>query len=1065
MFSRFFIERPIFSSVMAIIIVLAGLMAALSLPVQQFPTVTPPNVQVSAVYPGASAETVAKTVAAPLEQAINGVDNMLYMTSTASDAGTMTINVAFQIGTDPDQATINVNNRVQGALSKLPQSVRQQGVTVQAQSSSILLVGVMYSPNGKYDKVFLSNYALINVLDALKRIDGVGSAELFGSQDYSMRIWLNPQKLASYGLTPADVAEAISAQNAQFAAGKFGAMPAPEGNEPAFTLKATTTGRFSTPEQFANIILRTGEDGGILRLGEVSRIELGAQSYGIDGIYNGQSAVPFGVYLSPGANALQVAEAVKQTMDRLSKSFPEGVAYAIPFDTTLFVQASLEAVIHTFIEALILVVLLMFLFLQNFRATIIPLLAVPISVIGTFTGLWLLGFSINLLTLFGLILAIGMVVDDAIIVIENVERIMTEEGKSPREATIQAMREVGGPIVAVVLVLAAVFVPVGFLGGLSGQLYRQFAITIAVAVAVSGWTALTLTPALCAAFLKPAKEPAWPFRKFNAAFKKLTDTYVWLTDLLLRRVIIGLVLFGIMIAATWQVSTLVPSTLMPKEDKGVVFTVMSLPPASALARTNEVRDSFTRRALEKFPAIENITAFSGFDFLSGAPSTSSAVAFISLKPWHERDTSSFDVVKGLIGLGMTIPQARILAFNPPPIMGLSTTGGFTGYIQSVGGDDYETIYKKVQKVVAAANKRPELQRVRTTLAVNVPRYFIDVNRVKALQLGVSLTELFATMQATFGSLYVNDFTMLGRNFQVQLQSQYAFRGKPEDLRNVYVRSHTTGDMIPISSLVDTRRETGASVVQRFNVFPAAKIMGTPAPGYSSGEAIKAMEEVVNNVLGNDYELAWTGSAYFEQRAGALALLAIGFGMLMVLLVLAALYERITLPLSVISAVPFALFGGFLAVWLRGIEQSIYFQVGVLVLIGLAAKNSILIVEYAVLEREAGKSYREAAVNAVRLRFRPIIMTSLAFILGVMPLALATGASAASRQAIGTVVIGGMLAATFLATLFVPLFYEIIEKASDWITGRNRKREDDAGDDEPPALETDAGDTSEENYHG
>jgi len=1060
MFSRFFIDRPIFSVVIAIVIVLGGIMAALGLPVQQFPDVTPPTVRVSAVYPGASAEDVAEAVAAPLEQAINGVDNMLYMTSTTSDAGTLSINVAFEIGTDPDQAAINVNNRVQGAISKLPASVRRQGVTVEARSSSILLVGVMYAPSGRYDKIFISNYALVNVLDSLKRIEGVGSAQLFGSQDYSMRIWLNPQKLASYGLTTADVAAAIEAQNAQFAAGNFGAEPSP-GTQPTFTYKATTTGRFSTPEQFADITLRSDADDGILRLGEVARIEIGAQSYSIDGTYNGQAAVPFAVYLSPGANALQVAQGVKSTMARLSDGFPDGLTYAIPFDTTVFVQTSIESVIHTLIEAMVLVVLLVFLFLQNFRATIIPLLAIPVSVIGTFLGLWLLGFSINLLTLFGLILAIGIVVDDAIIVIENVERIMTEEGKAPRVATIQAMREVGGPVVAVVLVLTAVFVPVGFLGGLSGQLYSQFALTIAVAVAISGLTALTLTPALCAAFLQPSKEPAWPFRKFNAGFAKLTRGYVRVTDILLRRIVLGLALFGILVAATWGLSTQVASTLVPEEDKGVAFATIALPPASALEQTNEIRDAFTQRALASMPAIDNITAFSGFDFLAGALQTNSAVAFISLKPWGKRDTSSFAVVRKLLGLGSTISQAQILAFNPPPIMGLSTTGGFTGFIQSLRGVDYDVLHQHVQEVLAAANQRPALQQVRTTLVTDVPRYFIDVNRDKALELGVSLPELFATLQATFGSFYVNDFTLLGRNFQVQLQSQYRFRAKPEDLRHVYVRSHSTGDMIPVSSLVDSERRTGASVVQRFNVFPAAKIMGVPAPGFSSGEAIAAMEDVVANVLGQDYNLAWTGTAYFEKRAGAKAMLAIGFGMVMVLLVLAALYERITLPLSVLSAVPFALFGGFLAVWLRGIEQSIYFQVGVLVLIGLAAKNAILIVEFAVLEREQGKSHREAALNAVRLRFRPIIMTSLAFILGVTPLALASGASAASQHAIGTVVIGGMLAATFLATLFVPLFYEIIEKASDRVTGRDRRS--DAG--KASASGGPSSDTGEDHYHG
>ncbi len=1058
MFSKFFIDRPIFAAVMSIVIVLAGVMSFRALPVQQYPTIVPPEVVVNAVYPGASAQDVAEAVAAPLEQSINGIDNMLYMTSTASDAGTLNISVSFEIGTDPDQATIDVNNRVQAVLSQVPASVRQQGVEVQKRSSSILQVGALFSPDQRYDKVFISNYALVNVLDAIKRVPGVGDARLFGAQDYAMRIWLNPQKLARYELTPADVAAAIESQNAQFAAGSFGSMPTE--NPPAFTYKATTSGRFSTPEAFENIILRTGEGGAVLRLRQVARVELGAQGYGIDGTYNGQSAVPFGVYLQPGANALETAQAIEDTMASLAETFPPGLAYEIPYDTTVFVQESLSAVYHTFIEALVLVVLVVFLFLQNVRATLIPLLAIPISIIGTFAGMIVLGFSINLLTLFGLILAIGIVVDDAIIVIENVERIMTEEGKSPREASLKAMEEVSGPVVAVVLVLAAVFVPVGFLGGLSGELYRQFAITIAVSVAVSGLVALTLTPALCAAFLKPAGRPAWPFRKFNAGFEKLTNGYMKAVGLLLRRVVLGLVLFGVFCLMAWVLSTRVPSTLLPEEDQGSIFAAVTLPPASSLARTNEARDAFTSRALERFPAVTDMTAFSGYDFLAGARQTNAAVAFISLANWSERPDegeSSFALVDRLIGLGQGIPQAQIMAFNPPPIQGLSQTGGFTGYIQSTRGADYDELFQRVQQVVAAANQRPELSRVRTTMSQDVPRYFIDVDREKALTLGVPLDQLFATMQATFGSLYVNDFTLLGRNFQVQLQSEFEYRAKPEDLRHVFVRSQTTGDMIPISSLVTSERRTGASIVQRFNVFPAAKMMGVPAPGYSSGEAVAAMDAVVAETLGEGYQMSWVGTAYQQQQAGATALLAIGFGLVMVFLVLAAQYERWTLPFSVVAAVPFALFGAFLAIWMRDIQQSMYFQVGMLVLIGLSAKNAILIVEFAVISRKQGKSYRDAALEAARLRFRPIIMTSLAFILGVLPLALATGASANSRQAIGTAVIGGMLAATFLATLFIPMFYEVIEKLSDRITGRHRKESKPKADEDEGAGET--------NYHG
>ncbi len=1061
MFSRFFIERPIFATVMSIVIVLAGLMAMRTLPIAQFPSVVPPEVVVNATYPGASAQDVAEAVAAPLEQAINGTPNMLYMTSTTSDSGTLSISVTFAIGTDPDQASIDVNNRVQSALSQVPQSVRQQGVTAQKRSSSILQVVALYSPDQTYDKIFISNYALVNIMTAIKRIDGVGDARLFGAQDYAMRIWMDPQKLAEYDLTPSDVAAAVGEQNSQFAAGSFGAMPTTQGKEPAYTYTATTAGRFSDPEQFEDIILRAGDDGSILRLSDVARVELGAQGYGIDATYNGQSAVPFGIFLSPGANALQVATAVEQEMALLSERFPPGLEYEVPYDTTIFVNASIESVMLTFVEALILVVLVVYLFLQNLRATLIPLLAIPISVIGTFAGMYLLGFSINLLTLFGLILAIGIVVDDAIIVIENVERIMTEEGKSPREAAIKAMREVSGPVVAVVLVLAAVFVPVGFLGGLSGQMYSQFAITIAVSVAISGLVALTLTPALCAAFLKPStKRPAWPFRKFNQGFEKLTGVYMKAVSLLLRRIVLGLVLFGVFGLLAWMLSTQVPSTLVPQEDQGSIFASITLPPASSLTRTNEARDDFTALARERFPAISDITAISGYDLIAGARQTNAGIAFMTLKPWGGRtaaDQSSFALVDQIMALGREVPQARIQVFNPPPIQGLSATGGFEGFIQNTTGADYGTIEEDVAEVVAAASERPELAGVRTTLTTGVPRYSVDADREQARALGVSIAGLFSTMQATFGTLYVNDFTYLGRNFQVRLQSQYEFRGKPEDLRHVFVRSDTTGDMIPLSSLVSTERVQGASIVQRFNVFPAAKILGSPAPGYSSGQAIDAMQAVVAETLGEGYQLSWTGTAYQEQAAGGTAVVAIGFGLIMVFLILAAQYERWTLPLTVVAAVPFALFGAFLAVWLRGVEQSIYIQVGLLVLIGLAAKNAILIVEFAVISRNDGKSYRDAAMEAARLRFRPIIMTSLAFILGVVPLAIATGASAASRQAIGTAVIGGMLAATFLATIFVPMFYEVIEQLSDRITGRNRDNRD------PKTDEDDR--NSEAGYHG
>ncbi|MES1939537.1 hydrophobe/amphiphile efflux-1 (HAE1) family protein [Salinisphaera sp. T5B8] len=1047
MISRFFIERPVFATVLSIVITLAGLMAMRGLPIAQYPDVVPPEVVVQATYPGASAEDIAETVAAPLEQEINGVQDMLYMTSTASDAGTLQISVSFAIGTDPDQNTINVNNRVQAALSQLPQTVRNTGVQVDKRSSNILTVLTLFSPDQTFDTTYISNYALVNVIDALKRVEGVGDARLFGSQDYSMRIWLNPSKMARYQLTPADVQAALQEQNSQFAAGSFGAMP--NDNEIAFTYTASTEGRFSNAEQFKNIILRTEDNGQVLRLGDVSRVELGAQSYSTSGSFSGNPAVPFAVYLAPGANSLATVERIRARMKELGKDLPNGMEYEIPFDTTKFVDASITDVERTFIEAIILVVLVVFLFLQNVRATLIPLLAIPVSVIGTFAGMYALGFSINLLTLFGLILAIGIVVDDAIIVIENVERIMEEEGKSPKDAAIKAMEEVSGPVIAVVLVLAAVFVPVGFLGGLSGQMYRQFAITIAVSVAFSGLVALTLTPALCAVFLKPRKKtPNWFFRKFNQMFKKATGAYLWGVDLLLRRAILGLVLFVGVLVATWFMSTQVPGGLLPQEDQGYIFTTYTLPPAASLQRTEEVRDEVISKSLKAMPAVEDIVGVAGYDFLAGAQRTYAGIAFLTLKDWDERGgqgQDSFSLVGQTFGLGAQIPDAQIIAFNPPPIIGLSTTGGFEGYLQSKSGDSFNEIREAAGKVVAEANKRPELSQVRTTLTTNVPRYRLDVDREKAKTLGVPINDLFATLQATFGSLYVNQFTYLGRNWQVNIQSDAPYREKPEDLAKVFVRSDTTGDMIPVSSLVSHERRLAADVVERFNIFPAAKIMGSPAPGYSSGQANAAIQQVVADVLGgNNYQLSFTGTAYQEETAAGSGGIAVLFGMIMVFLILAAQYEKWTLPLAVITAVPFAALGAFVAVWFRGIDNNLYFSVGLLVLIGLAAKNAILIVEFAVMSREEGKSPAAAAFEAAKLRFRPIVMTSLAFILGCVPLALATGASANSRNAIGTAVVGGMLAATFFAILFVPLFYDLVERGSARAGRLLNKRKDDEG---------------------
>lgn len=1037
MISKFFIDRPVFAAVISIVIILAGLAAMRALPIAQYPQILPPQVSVSASYPGASAQVIAETVAAPLEQQINGVEGMIYQLSNSASSGSMSLSVYFEVGRDPDQATIDVNNRVQAALAKLPEEVRRQGVKVEKKSSDILQVVTLFSPDNSKDPVFISNYALINVIDELKRLPGVGDVSQFGSKNYSMRIWLRPDKLAQYDLTPTDVVNAIREQNSQFAAGSFGQQPLQTPQD--FTYTVTTQGRFKDPKEFESVILRSDATGASLLLGDVARIELGAQDYSLVTSLNGQQNAAFGVYLQPGANALDTAEAVRTTMDRLAERFPEGISYKIPYDTTKFVQISIEEVVKTFFEALLLVVLVVFVFLQNWRATLIPVLAIPVSLVGTFAGMYALGFSINLLTLFGMVLAIGIVVDDAIVVIENVERVMRTKKLGAREAAIEAMEEVTGPIIAIVLVLCAVFVPVGFLGGLAGEMYKQFAITIAVSVVISGIVALTLSPALCALMLKPDhSEPAAPFRAFNRLFDKLTDAYGAGVAFFLKRSLIGLLLFGGMIALMALLFTRVPGSLVPDEDQGYVINAYFLPPAASVNRTDALTSDFTQQ-LMKHPAVEDVVTFAGFDVLTFGQRSNAGVSFVPLKDWSERTTPELDarnLTREFMGMGLSEKDGLVMSFNPPPITGMSTTGGFEGYIQDRSGGSVEQLGEKVQAFVAAAQKRPELAGVQSTFNASVPQYYIDLDRTKARALGVSISDVFTAMQSTFGSYYVNDFTLYGRTWQVSLQSESEFRRKPEDLSQVYVRA-SGGDLVPLTSLIKVRRILGPDTYARFNVYPSAKFLGGPAPGYSSGQALAAIQEVADEVLGSDYRVGWTGSAYQELATQGSGSTAFVFGLIMVFLILAAQYERWTLPLAVVTAVPFAVFGAILAVWLRGIQNDVYFQVGLVTLIGLAAKNAILIVEFAVLLRAEGKSIFDSAFESAKLRFRPIVMTSLAFILGCVPLAISTGAGSASRHSIGTGVIGGMLAATLLATFLIPMFYLLVESMAEKL-GRKKK---------------------------
>jgi multidrug efflux pump len=1045
MISRFFIDRPVFATVISIVIVLAGLAAMRALPIAQYPEILPPQVSVSAAYPGASAQVIAETVAAPLEQEINGVEGMIYQLSNSSSSGAMSLTVYFEVGTDPDQATIDVNNRVQAAQAKLPEEVRRQGVNVEKKSSDILQVITLYSPDDSRDPIFISNYALINVIDELKRLPGVGDASQFGSKDYSMRIWLRPDKLAQYDLTPTDVVNAIREQNSQFAAGSFGQQPLKEAQD--FTYTVTTQGRFTDPREFESVILRSDATGASLLLKDVARVELGAQDYSLVTTLNGQQNAAFGIYLQPGANALDTAEAVERTMQRLAQRFPEGIAYKIPYDTTKFVRVSIEEVIHTFFEALVLVVLVVFVFLQNWRATLIPVLAIPVSLVGTFAGMYLLGFSINLLTLFGMVLAIGIVVDDAIVVIENVERVMRTKHLNAREAAIEAMEEVTGPIIAIVLVLCAVFIPVGFLGGLAGQMYKQFAITIAVSVVISGIVALTLSPALCALLLKPGHhEPAAPFRAFNRFFDRATEGYGAGVRFFLKRSAVGLLLFGGMIGLIVLLFARVPGSLVPDEDQGYVINAYYLPPAASLNRTDALSGAVTQQLMEH-PAVQDVVTFAGFDVLTFGVRSNAGVSFVPLKDWSERTTPELDarnLTREFMGMGAAQKDGLVLSFNPPPITGMSTTGGFEAYIQDRSGGSVEALGAKVQAFVQAASQRPELAGVQSTFSANVPQYYIDLDRTKTRALGVSVSDVFTAMQATFGSYYVNDFTLYGRTWQVSLQSEAEFRRKPEDLGQVYVRS-SAGELIPLSSLLRVRRILGPDSYDRFNVYPSAKVLGGPAPGYSSGQALAAMQEVADQVLGEDYSLGWIGSAFQELATQGSGTQAFVFGLILVFLILAAQYERWTLPLAVVTAVPFAVFGAILAVWLRGIQNDVYFQVGLVTLIGLAAKNAILIVEFAVLLRAEGKGIFDSALEAAKLRFRPIVMTSLAFILGCVPLAISSGAGSASRHSIGTGVIGGMLAATLLATFLIPMFYLLVESAAQRLSRRGKVEQGEEAD--------------------
>jgi hydrophobe/amphiphile efflux-1 (HAE1) family protein len=1022
MLSRFFIDRPVFAAVLSIFIVLAGLAAIRVLPIAQYPEIAPPVVTVIATYPGASAEVLEQTVAAPLENQINGVERMLYMSSSSAANGVVQIQVTFEIGTDVDQAAVAVNNRVKQAEPRLPLEVRRLGVTVEKGSSSFLQVLAFYSPDGRFDDLHTSNYVTLNVLDVLKRIPGTTNVQIFGAKDYAMRIWVRPDRLAQLKLTNIDLIRALNEQNAQFAAGKIGASPTSGPQELVYTV--TTKGRLSEAHEFEDIIIRANPDGSTLKLKDVARVELASKDYEFMGRINGKPATLIGVFLLPGANALEVAENVTTAMEQLSARFPAGLAYSIPYDTTRFVKVSIREVLITLGEAMILVFLVVYLFLQNWRATLIPMAAVPVSLIGTFAGLHLLGFSINTLTLFGMVLSIGIVVDDAIVVLENVERIMREEKLSVREAAIKAMHEVTSPIIAIVLALCAVFVPIAFLGGLTGELYQQFAVSISIAVVLSGVVALTLTPTLCVVFLSHGSgEPNRFFRAFNRGFTRVTDRYANGVAWMIRRGTIGLLLFAGMVAITAWLWRVTPGSLVPDEDQGYYISAVILPDGATLERTDKVV-SEVLQIIKSNPANEDVVAFTGFDFIGGGFRNNAATIFVTQKHWDERTTTTQQLVGELFMKTTHIKDALVLAFNPPPIFGLGTAGGFEFYIQNRGEGGPARLAEVMGQFLAKANADPMLGGVQTLWRATVPQLYIDLDRTAAKARGVPLDDLYTTLAATLSSYYVNDFNRFGRTWQVLMSAEPAYRMRPDAINDVYLRSDR-GEMVPLSALASIRFTAGPDALDRFNNLPAVKLLGQGAPGVSSGQAIAAVERIADEVLPPEFSYDWSGSSFQEKRSSGTSTLALGLGAFMVFLILAAQYERWSLPLSVLLAMPFGTFGALAAVWLRDLTNDVYFQIGLVTLLGLAAKNAILIVEYAVLKREEGMSASAAAIEAARLRFRPILMTSLAFILGVLPLAISTGAGAGARHSVGTGVMGGMMAATFLAIFFVPLFFRIL----------------------------------------